>query len=58
MLLEYLGWQEAADLITKAIEEAIRTKKVTSDFAHAMNDAVELSTQEFGSFLVSIIKEL
>ncbi|EOT25586.1 NADP-dependent isocitrate dehydrogenase [Enterococcus saccharolyticus] len=58
MLLEYLGWQEAADLITNAIEEAIRTKKVTSDFAHAMDDAVELSTQEFGSLLVSIIKEM
>ena len=57
MLLEFLGWQEAADLITEAIEEAIRSKKVTSDFAQAMEDATLLSTQEFGSLLVSLIKE-
>jgi isocitrate dehydrogenase len=57
MLLEFLGWQEAADLITEAIEEAIRSKKVTSDFAQAMEDPTLLSTQEFGSLLVSLIKE-
>ncbi len=58
MLLEFLGWQEAADLITQAIEEAIRTKQVTSDFAQAMTDAKQLTTQEFGSLLVSIIKNM
>lgn len=57
MLLEFLGWQEAADLITEAIEEAIRSKKVTSDFAQAMENPTLLSTQEFGSLLVSLIKE-
>lgn len=57
MLLEFLGWQEAADLITSAIEQAIRTKQVTADFAHALPDATQLTTQEFGSLLVSIIKE-
>lgn len=58
MLLEFLGWQEAADLITQAIEQAIQAKQVTSDFAHAMKDATELTTQEFGSLLVSFIKKM
>lgn len=57
MLLEFLGWQEAADLITQAIEQAIRTKQVTADFAQSMDEATELTTQEFGSLLVSLIKE-
>ena len=55
MLLEFLGWQEAADLITQAIETAISSKKVTADFAQAMDDATELSTQAFGELLVSLI---
>ena len=57
MLLEFLGWQEAADLITQAIETAISSKKVTADFAQAMDDATELSTQAFGELLVSLIVE-
>ncbi|HRM24093.1 MAG TPA: NADP-dependent isocitrate dehydrogenase, partial [Enterococcus aquimarinus] len=48
MMLEYFGWQEAADLITQAIEQALVRKQVTSDFAHQLPDATLLSTQEFG----------
>lgn len=55
MLLEYLGWQEAADLITLAIEEAIQQKKVTSDFANQLEDATLLTTQAFGEELIKII---
>ena len=55
MLLDYLGWQEASQLITQAIEKAIATKQVTADFAQAMTEATLLSTQEFGKLLVGII---
>lgn len=55
MLLDYLGWQEASQLITQAIEQAIANKAVTADFAQAMTEATLLSTQEFGELLVEII---
>jgi len=57
MLLDFLGWHEAAELITQAIEQAIRTKQVTADFAFSMENATKLTTQEFGALLVSLIQE-
>lgn len=56
MLLDYLGWQEASQLITQAIEKAIATKQVTADFAQAMTEATLLSTQEFGDLLVDLME--
>lgn len=55
MLLEYIQWDEAAVLITTAIETAIKEKKVTADFAAAMTDAHCLSTKAFGDYLVTLI---
>lgn len=55
MMLEYFGWQEAADLITQAIEHALVRKQVTSDFAHQLPDATLLSTQEFGEYLITLL---
>lgn len=55
MMLEYFGWQEAADLITQAIEQALVRKQVTSDFAHQLPDATLLSTQEFGEYLITLL---
>lgn len=55
MMLEYFGWQEAADLITQAIEQALVRKQVTSDFAHQLSDATLLSTQEFGEYLITLL---
>ena len=55
MMLEYFGWQEAADLITRAIEQALARKQVTSDFAHQLPDATLLSTQEFGEYLITLL---
>lgn len=55
MLLEYIQWDEAAVLITTAIETAIKEKKVTTDFAAAMTDAHCLSTKAFGDYLVTLI---
>ena len=53
MMLEYMGWQEAADLIVKGIEGAIGRKKVTYDFHRLMEGAEELKCSEFGHEIVS-----
>ena len=53
MMLEYLGWQEAADLIVKGIEGAISNKKVTYDFHRLMDNATLLKCSEFGDALIS-----
>ena len=52
MMLEYMGWQEAADLIVKGIEGAISNKKVTYDFHRLMEDATLLKCSEFGDTLI------
>ena len=48
MMLEYMGWQEAADLISKGIEKAIDAKRVTYDFERLMEGATLLKCSEFG----------
>jgi isocitrate dehydrogenase len=53
MMLEYIGWQEAADLIVKGIEGAIGSKRVTYDFNRLMDDATELKCSEFGHEIIS-----
>lgn len=55
MLLRHLEWPEAADLIEDALQKAITSKQVTHDFAIAMPDAEELSTQAFGELLISLM---
>ncbi len=52
LMLEYLGWNEAAELIVKGIEKSIRSKIVTYDFARLMDDAKEVGTMEFGETIV------
>jgi isocitrate dehydrogenase len=52
MMLRYMGWPEAADLIIKGMDGAIASKRVTYDFARLMPDAVELKTSEFGQAVV------
>jgi isocitrate dehydrogenase len=41
MMLEYMGWQEAADLVTKGISAAIANQEVTYDLARLMEPPVE-----------------
>ena len=53
MLLRYIGWQEAADLIELAMEKTISNKTVTYDLARLMEGATELSCSAFGSALIS-----
>lgn len=55
MMLEYMGWKEAADCITKGLETAIMRKRVTIDFYNLMHDATLLKTSEFA---LEIIKNL
>ncbi len=52
MMLRYLGWDEAADLIIKGIEGAINAKKVTYDFARLMEGATEVKCSEFAEEVV------
>jgi isocitrate dehydrogenase len=47
LMLEYMGWPEAAKIIYKSIEETIMEKKVTYDFHRLMEDAELLSTSGF-----------
>lgn len=52
LMLEHLGWREAADLIIKAMEKTIASKVVTYDFARLMDNATEVKTSEFGDALI------
>jgi isocitrate dehydrogenase len=53
MMLEYLDWQEAADLIYKGLRRAILTKRVTYDFERLMDGATLLKCSEFGEEIVN-----
>jgi isocitrate dehydrogenase len=53
MMLRHMGWTEAADLIIKAMEDAIGSKTVTYDFERLMDDAKLLSCSEFGDAMIS-----
>jgi len=52
MMLRYMGWIEAADLIIKGMEGAIGAKQVTYDLARHQTDANELSTSDFGEAVI------
>jgi isocitrate dehydrogenase len=53
MMLRYLGWTEAADLIINSIDKTIAKKTVTYDFARLMDDAKEVKCSEFANALIS-----
>jgi isocitrate dehydrogenase len=52
MMLEYMGWKDAAELITISIGKTIRNKKVTIDFYNLMKDATLLKTSEFADEVI------
>ncbi|MEG7380258.1 NADP-dependent isocitrate dehydrogenase [Bacillus subtilis] len=52
LLLEHLGWNEAADLVIKSMENTIASKVVTYDFARLMDGATEVKCSEFGEELI------
>lgn len=53
MMLEYMGWQEAADLIVKGIEQSIANKTVTYDFHRLMEGATLVKCSEFGDKIIA-----
>jgi isocitrate dehydrogenase len=53
MMLRYLGWTEAADLIIGAMDKTIADKTVTYDFARLMDGAKEIKCSEFADALIS-----
>jgi isocitrate dehydrogenase len=52
MMLRYMGWTEAADLVIKGMDGAIAAKRVTYDFARQMEGATEIKTSEFGDAII------
>ena len=52
MMLEYMGWKEAGDLIIKGIEGAISKKRVTYDFERLMDNATLLKCSEYGTEII------
>ena len=52
LMLEHLGWQEAADMITNSVEKTISSKVVTYDFARLMDGATEVKCSEFANELI------
>ena len=53
MMLRYMGWNEAADLILNSMDKTFSDATVTYDFARQMNNATELKCSEFGDALIS-----
>jgi isocitrate dehydrogenase len=53
MMLRYLGWTEAADLIIKGMDGTIGSKTVTYDFARQMEGAKEVKCSEFGDAVIA-----
>jgi isocitrate dehydrogenase len=52
MMLRYMGWNEAADLIIKGLNKSIQAKIVTYDFARLMEGAKEVKCSEFGDVII------
>ncbi len=52
MMLRHMGWLEAADLIIKGMDGAIRAKKVTYDFARLMDGSTQISCSAFGQEII------
>ena len=53
MMLRYMGWPEAADLVVKGVEGAISAKQVTYDFERLMDGATLLKCSEFGTEIIN-----
>ncbi|MGZ3337192.1 MAG: isocitrate/isopropylmalate family dehydrogenase, partial [Isosphaeraceae bacterium] len=53
MMLRYLGWTEAADLIIKGMDGAIGNKTVTYDFARLMEGAKQVKCSKFGDAVIA-----
>jgi isocitrate dehydrogenase len=52
LMLRYLGWNEAADLVISSLETTIGQKRVTYDLARLIKGATELKTSEFATAMI------
>ena len=52
MMLRFLGWNEAADLVEQSMERTIAQKKVTYDFERLMEGATKVKTSEFANYMI------
>ena len=57
MMLRHMGWIEAADLIIRAMEDTIKAKIVTYDFARLMEDATQVSCSAFGQAMIERMRQ-
>ena len=57
MMLQYMGWTEAAELIESALTQVIADKTVTYDFARQMDGGTEVSTSKFGDLIIAKMRE-
>ncbi len=55
MMLRHMGWTEAADLIIRAMEAAVESKKVTYDFARLLEGATQVSCSGFGQVMIDLM---
>lgn len=55
MLLEYLGWNEAAQSITEGLEKQYSSGRATADLARFMNDGISLTTTEFTDEMLALL---
>jgi isocitrate dehydrogenase len=53
MMLRFMGWTEAADLILKGLQGAIDNRTVTYDFERMMEGATKVSTSGFGKAIIA-----
>lgn len=53
MMLEYIGWNEAAELIVNGLQKSIMEKNVTYDFARLMDNPNEMKCSEFGTSIIN-----
>jgi len=52
MMFRYLGWNEAADLVERGLEQTIEQKKVTYDFERMLQGATKVSTSKFADAII------
>jgi isocitrate dehydrogenase len=57
MMLRYLGWDEAAELVIKGMSNAIKAGTVTYDFARQMDNATEVSCSQFGDAVIQHMQD-
>jgi isocitrate dehydrogenase len=57
IMLEYLGWDDAATLVRDAVEETIVAGEVTYDLERQLEDAEKLATSEFAAAVVDRIED-